>query len=84
MSTFKEAYLDLATMVSEAKASTGLSEEALIDLLKTQLVYGQAPITNAVEVPSGEYVGGDEAEFTEETDDDEGSDDGADIIPFTN
>ncbi len=84
MASFKEAYLDLAAMVSEAAASTGLSEETLIDLFKTQLVYGQAPITSAVEVPSGEYVGGDETEFTEDTNDDEGSDDGADIIPFTN
>lgn len=84
MSTFKEAYIDLATMVSEAKESTGLSEEALIDLLKTQLVYGQAPITRAVETPPGEYIGSDETEFSEDTDDDEGTDAGADLIPFTN
>ena len=84
MATFKEAYLDLATMVSDAKKSTGLSEEALIELFKTQLVYGQAPITNAVEVPAGEYIGEIEAEFTEDEDDDEGNDDGATIIPFTN
>lgn len=84
MATFKEAYLDLANMISEAKEATNLDETTLIDLFKTQLVYGQAPITSAVEVPEGEYVGGDETEFTEDTDDDEGSDDGADIIPFTN
>lgn len=84
MATFKEAYLDLVKMIAEAKESTNLDETTLIDLFKTQLVYGQAPITSAVEVPSGEYIGGDESAFSEDTDDDEGSDDDANIIPFTN
>ena len=78
MATFEEAYLDLARVVSKAKEETGLEETTLIDLFKTQLVYGQAPITSAVDVPSGKYVGGETTEFTEEQDDDEGSaDDGS-------
>jgi len=85
MASFKEAYIDLANMVSEAKQSSGLSEESLIDLLKTQLVYGQAPITRSIETPPGEYVGGDETEFTEDIDDDgEDGDDAANLIPFNN
>mgnify|MGYP000943580146 CR=1 FL=1 len=78
MATFEEAYLDLTRVIAKAKDETGLAEETLIDLFKTQLVYGQAPITSAVDVPSGEYVGGEATEFTEEQDDDEGSaDDGS-------
>lgn len=81
MASFKEAYLDLAAMVAEAAAATGLSEETLIDLFKTQLVYGQAPITQSVAAPEGEYIGGPETDFSEESDDDE-DDSSADILPF--
>lgn len=78
MATFEEAYLDLTRVIAKAKDETGLAEETLIDLFKTQLVYGQAPITSAVDIPPGEYVGGEATEFTEEQDDDEGSaDDGS-------
>jgi hypothetical protein len=83
MSTFKEAYIDLVKMVDEAKASTSLSEESLLDLFKTQLVYGQPPITNTVEF-TGEQITGDETDFSEDTNDDEDPDDDLPVIPFAN
>ena len=73
MSTFKEAYEDLVNMVSEAKKRTHLNENTLLDLMKTQLVYGSQPIATSLEAPMQEHITGDDPTLfdTEDPDDDQ-------------